>query len=247
MTLATPDIAGLACEGADDRPLAEISRLARLTATGAIPDAIRRLKRLAPSIGADSFVLFLAGRGVSAVRLMPCFDESFPARSPVTAALLAHGAQALLEHSQSSSLPAGWGMAGAHAWLAQLPQILEDRRGLALPVSAEPGHSGVFVLSGAALAADTQRIEDVHLACFEVFQAVAQVRANSLNSAASISRRELECLMLTAAGRTSEDIARILGLSVHTANQYLTSAGGKLDAVNRTQAVAKAIRLGLIE
>ncbi len=44
-----------------------------------------------------------------------------------------------------------------------------------------------------------------------------------------------------------EDIARILGLSVHTANQYLTSAGAKLDAVNRMQAVAKAIRLGLIE
>ena len=61
------------------------------------------------------------------------------------------------------------------------------------------------------------------------------------------SRCELECLRLTAAGRTSEDIARILGLSVHTANQYLTSAGVKLDAVNRMHAVAKAMRAGLIE
>ena len=48
-------------------------------------------------------------------------------------------------------------------------------------------------------------------------------------------------------GASSEDIARILGLSVHTANQYMTSAGAKLDAVNRMHAVAKAMRAGLIE
>ena len=38
-----------------------------------------------------------------------------------------------------------------------------------------------------------------------------------------------------------------LKLSVHTANQYLTQSAQKLDAVNRTQAVAKALRLGLID
>ncbi len=248
MTVSPPDMAEHGCQSAEDRPLAEISRLARLTATGPIPDAIRRLKRLAPAVGADCFVLFLAGRGsTAATRLMTCFDESFPARSPVTASLLDHGAQALLEHCQSSSLPAAWGMNGGSALLAPLRPILDDRAGIALPVSAEPGHTGVFVLSGTELAAGAHEIEELHLACFEMFQAVAQVRANSLTSAASISRREIECLMLTAAGRTSEDIARILGLSIHTANQYLTTAGAKLDAVNRTQAVAKAIRLGLIE
>ena len=83
--------------------------------------------------------------------------------------------------------------------------------------------------------------------CYEVFASVAVLRTGSASSASAVSKRELECLKLTAAGRTSEDIARILGLSVHTANQYLTSAGAKLDAVNRMQAVAKAIRLGLIE
>ncbi len=41
-------------------------------------------------------------------------------------------------------------------------------------------------------------------------------------------------------------IAAMLGLSMHTATQYLTSAAQKLDAVSRTHAVAKALRLGLI-
>ena len=63
----------------------------------------------------------------------------------------------------------------------------------------------------------------------------------------SISKRELECLKLTANGNTSEEIARLLKLSVHTANQYLTQSTQKLNAVNRNQAVAKALRLGLIE
>ena len=62
----------------------------------------------------------------------------------------------------------------------------------------------------------------------------------------AMSNRELDCLRLTADGKTSEEIAAMLGLSMHTATQYLTSAAQKLDAVSRTHAVAKALRLGLI-
>jgi DNA-binding CsgD family transcriptional regulator len=62
-----------------------------------------------------------------------------------------------------------------------------------------------------------------------------------------ISKRELECLKLTANGYTSDEIARLLKLSVHTANQYLSNTTQKLDAVNRMHAVAKALRMGLID
>ncbi len=62
-----------------------------------------------------------------------------------------------------------------------------------------------------------------------------------------MTQRELDCLKLTANGYTSEEIAVILGLSVHTANQYLTKVTLKLNALNRVHAVAKALRLGLIE
>ena len=61
-----------------------------------------------------------------------------------------------------------------------------------------------------------------------------------------LSKRDIECLRLTADGLTSEQIAERLGLSVHTANQYVAAAAEKLDAVNRMHAVAKALRAGII-
>lgn len=69
----------------------------------------------------------------------------------------------------------------------------------------------------------------------------------SANQSPAMSRRELECLNLTAEGLTSEEIAKKLGLSVHTANQYLINTTQKLNAVNRVHAVAKALRAGLID
>ena len=227
--------------------LAEIARIARLASAGTIPEAIRRLKRLAPTIGANGFALFFAGRGFTTVQLMHCFDESFPARSPTAAVLGSKAAEVLSHHLANSSLPLVWGMQGHQPFFERCEAILPDLMGLALPVHADPIHSGIFVFTGADLAAPISQIEDLHSACFEIFASVAQVKSTSNTSASSISKRELECLMLTAAGHTSEGMARVLGLSVHTANQYLTSAASKLDAVNRTQAVAKAIRLGLIE
>ena len=49
------------------------------------------------------------------------------------------------------------------------------------------------------------------------------------------------------AGKTSGEIAAILKLSGHTVNHYLSAACQKLGAVNRTHAVSKALRAGLIE
>jgi LuxR family quorum sensing-dependent transcriptional regulator len=68
---------------------------------------------------------------------------------------------------------------------------------------------------------------------------------NKLDS--PLTERERECLVWTSSGKTSVEIARILGLSEHTVNHYLNNAARKLDAVNRTQAVALAIRHGFID
>ncbi|MDK9698147.1 MAG: helix-turn-helix domain-containing protein [Siculibacillus sp.] len=63
----------------------------------------------------------------------------------------------------------------------------------------------------------------------------------------AISRRERECLQWTAAGKTTWEIAGILDISQNTVDGYIASAGRKLGAVNRTQAVAVALRRGLID
>ncbi len=62
-----------------------------------------------------------------------------------------------------------------------------------------------------------------------------------------LSRRERECLQWTAAGKTTWEIAAILEISPNTIDGYIASATRKLGAVNRTQAVAEALRRALID
>lgn len=71
--------------------------------------------------------------------------------------------------------------------------------------------------------------------------------AQGAKTAGKVTAREVECLMWTAKGKTSHEIAIIVGLSEHTINHYLATAGMKLGAVNRTQAVVKALLAGFFD
>lgn len=58
--------------------------------------------------------------------------------------------------------------------------------------------------------------------------------------------REKECLHWSALGKTYDEIAEILGISLHTTHRYLMSARHKLGAASTTAATALAIQLRLI-
>jgi DNA-binding CsgD family transcriptional regulator len=68
-----------------------------------------------------------------------------------------------------------------------------------------------------------------------------------LNGALRLTKGELYCLSHAARGLTSEGIAHEDTYSVETINSYLKSATRKLGALNRTQAVAEALRRQLIQ
>jgi DNA-binding CsgD family transcriptional regulator len=63
---------------------------------------------------------------------------------------------------------------------------------------------------------------------------------------AALTKREFEVLALMAEGASNKAIARRLGISVHTAKFHVGSLIDKLDASGRTDAVAHAVRLGVI-
>jgi DNA-binding CsgD family transcriptional regulator len=67
-----------------------------------------------------------------------------------------------------------------------------------------------------------------------------------LNGEVLLTPRELEVLTLLAEGASNKTIARRLGISVHTAKFHVGSLLDKLDAVGRTDALAHAARLGVI-
>ena len=61
-----------------------------------------------------------------------------------------------------------------------------------------------------------------------------------------LTPREIEVLELVAAGLPNKAIAARLGISAETVKFHLTSIIGKLGAANRTDAVRRGVRRGLI-
>ena len=61
-----------------------------------------------------------------------------------------------------------------------------------------------------------------------------------------LTEREQETLKWAALGKTSDDIADILGLTKRTVDQHFENAARKLGTVNRVQTVVKAFRHNLI-
>jgi DNA-binding CsgD family transcriptional regulator len=61
-----------------------------------------------------------------------------------------------------------------------------------------------------------------------------------------LTRRQTECLIWAARGKTSEETALITGLSTHTIQDHLDKAVRNLNAANKVEAVAKAILQGEI-
>jgi DNA-binding CsgD family transcriptional regulator len=68
----------------------------------------------------------------------------------------------------------------------------------------------------------------------------------SLNNKSLLTHREVEILRLIAKGNSIEEVADFLFLSRYTVRDYMSNIKKKLNAQNRTQAIAKAIRQGLI-
>jgi len=221
-----------------------------------IPDAVRRCRWIAVDINAAGFALFFAAPTAERARLVPCFDSDYPSVALATKLMSGANSEDVVRHARTSTAPLWWAddaVAYAAASFAGLPWIERTAplapasAGIAFPVHAERGQCGLVVFLGTAITLPPDALYDIHARCFSLFEAVARMRPGEAGRVGTVTKRELECLKLTANGYTSEEIARLLKLSVHTANQYLGQCAQKLNAVSRTQAVAKALRLGLIE
>lgn len=223
---------------------------------GTMADAVRRCRWIAVDIGAANFILLFVAPPGDKRRLIFGFDAEFPGQSVISRLIETRIAADATEHAARSTVPLWWpaldtarsrdGLA-AIAWLAGPIAPPCDDAGIIFPVYAERGQAGLVAFHGPGIALDEQLLHETHARAFALFAGVTRLKPLSGGKGLTISKRELECLALTANGMTSEEIATELGLSVHTANQYLTNSTQKLNAVNRMHAVAKALRLGLID
>ena len=161
-----------------------------------------------------------------------------------------HSAE-LLAHLGKSPLPLRF---DAHG-IRPLPPLEFDSEGpserrleygIAFPVPLGGMGNGYLVVCGVGVDLDADSCLDLHRKSIALLREALKLEFGNLAAAEVLSEREVECLQLVGDGLKSEAIGERLGLSVHTVNAYLGSATTKLDAVNRIQAIAKAIRLGLI-
>jgi DNA-binding CsgD family transcriptional regulator len=77
--------------------------------------------------------------------------------------------------------------------------------------------------------------------------AVRRAAVGLLQSGADLTWRERDCLARIAQGASSADIARQLELPTDAVNDHVASAMRKLEATSRTEAVATARVLGLLD
>lgn len=94
--------------------------------------------------------------------------------------------------------------------------------------------------------------QDIYTALTKFGQSAGEVlekfhsSMHDLNKTVHFSPREIEVLELMAAGESTTSAADILHLSEYTVRDYITSVMQKMEARNRTEAVARAIRKGII-
>ncbi|NNH29443.1 LuxR family transcriptional regulator [Rhizobium sp. SEMIA 4085] len=115
------------------------------------------------------------------------------------------------------------------------------------PTHEPSGMRGAVSFAGDREPFAPEEMRDLSYISIHVFDRLAEIRSLDTRMTDALTDREIDCLNWTAAGKTSAEIADILNLSEHTVNHYLNRATKNLDTVNRTQAVAKALRIGIIK
>lgn len=115
--------------------------------------------------------------------------------------------------------------------------------GLTIPANV-PGEPTASCSFAVRLGRDmpAARLRCAELVGVHALRAARRLRPRPAPARLHLSRRELQCLRLVALGKTDWEIARILGLSLHTAHQYVRSARAAYDATSRTQLVVYGLR-----
>lgn len=128
---------------------------------------------------------------------------------------------------------------------ARLLDVLGQREIYPLRLSVGLQRYFLLLSSEAAGQIAEERLVAVRMRCC---YALSEMQPLLLTSSARdpLSERERECLAWVAEGKTTDEVALILGVSANTINSYVTHAIQKLGAENRARAVATAIRSGII-
>jgi DNA-binding CsgD family transcriptional regulator len=162
-----------------------------------------------------------------------------------------------------STLPLVWDQRTVRGGSERSEAFLDDAlkhgiaSGVCMPLGDEVGTRVIVALNSATPEVDecrrlaiTRNLGDIVLFAHyfhELFmKAIIRRGAQTPIVGRPLSERERECLALSARGMTTEDIALKLGIGARTVQFHFDSIRSKLAAANRQEAVARAIKDGLL-
>lgn len=129
---------------------------------------------------------------------------------------------------------------------ARLLKSYKFERNAYFPINNRDGLHLLVLTGGNNVTLSDTDLANIHLFATRLVERTLEIIPGRHLVDTNISQRENEVLQWIAEGKTSAEIATIMSLSEHTVNHYAMLAVQKLECVNRTQAVARSMRLGLI-
>lgn len=126
----------------------------------------------------------------------------------------------------------------------ELPQDL-SRRVCLIPYNVGNARMLLALLFDEGSFLSHDRLRDAALAAAYHTSHFDEVTLSS-DTLSDLTVREVECLSWIGEGKTSDEIALIIGISRNTVNNYITSIMNKTGAKTRSEAVAFAVRQRLI-
>lgn len=127
------------------------------------------------------------------------------------------------------------------------------RQGLTIPIRGRGPEVALFSINSDLPDKEwadlkKQSMRDLQLLAHYFHQMVIRVEGGQIpHYEALLSPREKECLQWAANGKTIWETSQILAVSERAVRLYLDIARHKLECLNKTQAVAKAVALGIVE
>lgn len=120
-----------------------------------------------------------------------------------------------------------------------------SRRVCQIPFNAGEARLLLLLLFEDGLFLSHDRLRDVAVAISYYIAGIPGASGRS-DRAADLTEREIECLSWIGEGKTSDEIALIIGISRNTVNNYITSIMNKTGARTRSEAVAFGVRNQII-
>jgi LuxR family transcriptional regulator, quorum-sensing system regulator BjaR1 len=119
--------------------------------------------------------------------------------------------------------------------------------GLLVPIFGLNGDQSVVSMAGQTIDCNAKSRGALYLMAMYAHNKISSLHARSRRKSKRIDRsvglsvRERECLQWIASGKTDWETGEILSISLNTVSAHIRNATTKLQAVNRTQAVVKAL------